>query len=66
MTPRKIPTSRSDGGPSKRTRNSSNSLINMEPEIGNVSQDFSNKEPTSNASIDGKKYSIPNSSKAHG
>lgn len=64
--PRKIKTSRKGGGPNKKMRNLNNLWINMEPEIGNASLDSFNKEQTSNACIDGKKFSIQNSLKALG
>lgn len=61
MMLRKIRTSRRDGGLNKKMRNLNNSLINMEPEIGNALLDSFNKGLTSSVFIDGKRFSTLNS-----
>lgn len=57
---------RSDGGQTKRTTSSESWLISMALEIGNGLLDFLKIALMFNASIAGRKSSIPNSSKAHG
>ena len=52
----KIKIREKDGGLQNKINNLKDLSISMELEIGNALQDFSNKELTSNAYIDGKKF----------
>lgn len=63
---RKIKILKNDGGRKMKTKNLNNSLMSMEPEIGNALQASLTKELMYNVSIDGKRFSIQNLSKAHG
>ena len=66
MMLKKIKILKNDGGPKMKMKNSNNSLINMEPGIGNALQASLRKGPMYNVSIDGKRFSIPNLSRVHG